>query len=389
MNRFSAYASATIVSLLSGISGAETIAQSTLDRSLNQLNAEINMAVADAVASIDIAHEPMLTEQLQAIGDQLAQLDWQRLQDQPDLDHLFGFQKEKVIEKSYPINSKHRLAIDNRYGKIKVHNWNRNEAKVTIRVRTAESSEKRAQEALDRVYIDESKHGNDITFKTSISSGGGSNWWTSFTGGVSDRALQIDYEVFLPKGNELTLVNRYGAIELDDRDGKVAISVSYGSLSTGRLNSGDNSVAVAYSKAKIKYLNAADVSVRYGEFTLAEAETLTLALNYSSGSEVGRVNRTAEVSLRYSAGFKMGLGPSIKSAQVSAAYSNVEIQPASDAEFNFNVAVSYGGFNYDNRHISIDSRSESHTAKSYSGYWNKAVNNTVNINSRYGAVSLR
>src|SRR5690606_38043111 len=98
------------------------------------------------------------------------------------------FQHEKVIEKAYPVNRKHQLSIDNRYGRISVHNWNRNEAKVTITVRTAEGSEKRAQEALDRVRIEESTEGNVISLKTDITASGGS-WWSSLTGESGDRAL--------------------------------------------------------------------------------------------------------------------------------------------------------------------------------------------------------
>ncbi|RQP17704.1 hypothetical protein [Parapedobacter defluvii] len=353
MNKFNTYIS---MAALACLYSSQTIAQPIVD-DVEQIALHIQEEVIQSIASIDFV-SPSLS-----------------------------FQKEKVIEKVYPVNSSHRLSIDNRYGKISIHNWNRNEVKITITIRTAENSEKRAQDALDRVQIDESTSGNTISLKTNISSSD-SNWWSSLTNGGGDRALNIDYEVYMPKRNDLTLANRYGPIELDDRDGKVSLSVSYGSLRAGRLNANDNSLSVAYSKAEIDYLQNGDVSVKYGGFTLSEGEKLTLAISYSGG-EIGQINQEADIALRYGAPFKIGLGPAIKKVNVAASYAKVNIEPAAEATFNFNVAVSYGGFDYNQNRVSISNSSEGTTSKSYTGYWNKSTNNSVNISSRYGTVSLK
>jgi len=339
---------------------------------VSQLATELSMEIAHAVVSVDFDALEQETERMVELSVPPP---------------LLGFQKEKVIEKTYTVNKDSRVSIDNRYGDIKVHNWPRNEVKVTVRVRTAENSEKKAQEALDRVRINASQSGNAIAFETNISSGD-SNWWSLLTSGASDRALRIDYDVYMPKGNELTLANHYGTIELGDRDGKVVVSVSYGSLRAGRLNARGNALDVAYSKAHVEYLNEGDVAVRYSGFTLSEAETLKLAMS-SSGGEIGQVNAEADISLRYSGGFEIGLGSAIQKATVAASYSNVSIKPSADAAFHFNVAVSYGGFDYDRNRTNIGSKAENNSSKSYTGYWNKAVNNTVNVSSRYGAVSLK
>lgn len=329
---------------------------------------------------------PLIRES-ESLAQEISRFDWQRVWEQPEAPTNLVYQKEKVTEYSYPINNRQSVNVDNRYGKITINNWMKNEVKVIVTVRTAESSERRAQEALDRVRIDQSRSGNVITFKTAIESGS-SSWWSLLTSGSDDRSLNVDYDIYLPRQNELVLANRYGAIELSDRDGAVNVSVSYGSLHAGRLNGRDNSLSIAYSKADVEYLNEGDVTVRYGGFTLSEANKLTLAMS-SSGGEVGKVNQQANISLRYSGGFEIGLGPLIKKASIAAAYSNIHIRPASDATFNFDVAVSYGGFDYDRNRINIGSKSESHTSASYSGYWNKAGANVVSVSARYGAVSLK
>lgn len=383
MNRFN---SPIVLLVLIGTWGGESPAQTknpnkqvlkTTVHNISQLAEEIGLEVANAVQQIDV-------EAIQRDVEQLAELSIEQLGDAD----LTGFQKEKVIEKVYSIKSNHRIAIDNAYGKVAIQNWNRPEVKAVITIRTAESSERRAEEALSRVRIDASQSGNTVSFKTHISSNE-SSWWSSLTSGSSDRALRVDYQVYLPRTNELIVANRYGAIELDDRDGKVTLAVDYGSLNAGRLNAKENALNVAYSKAELAYINGGDVSVKYGGFNLAEAETLHLTLSYSGGSNVGQINQEADINLQYSGGFQLGLGNTIQKANVSASYSNITIKPVVNAAFNFNVAVSYGGFDYDHNRTNIQSKSGSNTSKSYTGYWNKTVSNFVNISSQYGTVRLK
>lgn len=362
----------------------ETTAQPAF-RDIDQIALEIQGEVNRFIASID--YETLQKDAARIAASVPSVIEQSRVITDPFDPLAFSFQKEKVIEKIYPISSKHKLSIDNRYGKVSINNWNRNEVKVTVRIRTAENSEKRAEDALDRVRIDESASGNTISFKTNISSSD-SNWWSSLTQGTGDRALRIDYEVYIPKQNDLTLANQYGPIELADRDGKVTLSVNYGSLRAGRLNANHNTLSVAYSKADIDYLKDGDVSVRYGGLTLSESERLTLSISYSGG-EVGRVNQEADIAVRYGSPFKIGLGRDVKKVNVAASYAKVSIEPATGAAFNFNVAISYGGFDYDHDLANITAKSEGTTSKSYIGYWNKSANSSVNISSRYGAVNLK
>lgn len=419
MNRSDRYVLLAVIMFAATVAAAQpTPRNESLDATLRELSMKANQIgteVTAAMAALDVdamvkdaqqmariskAHTRILmteiekidlralTEQARSLAEEASRIDWQEFQGQTGIPN-FAFQKEKVIEKSYPITASHALQIDNRYGKVAVHSWNRNEIKVTIRVRTAERSERLAQEALDRVTIDETKTSSRISLKTVIQSAEESgSWWTMLTSGGHDRALNIDYEIYMPSKNELAVTNRYGAIELADRDGKTAISVSYGSLTAGRLNASSNSVSIAYSNGDIAYINVGDVSAKYGGFTLGEAERLTLALSYTSGSEIGMINREANINLKYSGGFELGLGKSIQKASVSAAYSSVRINPAPDTAFDFNVAVSYGSFDYNDKYAHINNQSGGNTSKNYTGYWNKSGNNVVSISSRYGGVAI-
>lgn len=297
------------------------------------------------------------------------------------------YQEEKVIEKVYQAGSGDKLSIDNRYGRIKVNNWNRNEFKVVVRVKVGESSSRRAQEALDRVTISDSKSGSDVQFKTSIASAE-SGWFSSMTGS-RNQELSVNYEVYMPAANELCLTNRYGPIEIGDRDGKLDVSVRYGSLKTGKLNAPDNTVSASYSKVDIASAKEATIDVKYGGLALGEIGKATISLSYSGNGKIRAVTESADVSLRYSSGLYIGLGPGIKEANIAASYSSVVVSPAKDAAFDFNADVSYGKFDYGPDAIVRESAG-GNTSKQYTGYWNRAsASNSVNISARYGSVTLK
>lgn len=341
--------------------------------------------ISEELGKIDFS---AIERQGEIIGEEISKIDFENIWEEstPAFNHLY--QQEKVIEKVYKIGAQDKLSIDNRYGKIKINNWNRNEFKVVVTITAGESSEKRAREAIERVEIQESKSGNQVSFKTVISSAE-SNWISSFLGSSGNHELKIDYEVYMPAGNELTLANSYGAIETGDRDGKFTVSVKYGSLKTGELRSKSNSIAASYSKATIGYLNEGNVAMKYGSLSISEADKVTASLSYSGNSDIGIVNNRANVSLKYSGGFKLGLGSRIHQANVEAAYSSLAIKPSPSAAFDFSTAVSYGSFDYDKAITKISHETKGNTSSSYSGYWNKSGNNTVNISAKYGSVTMK
>lgn len=297
------------------------------------------------------------------------------------------YQEEKIIEKVYKAGRKDRLRIDNRYGRIKVNNWNRDEFKVVVRIKVGESSTRRAQEALDRVSINDSKSGNEVHFKTAIASAE-SGWFSSLTGS-RNQELSVNYEVYMPAGNELSLNNQYGPIETGDRDGKLNVVVRYGSLKTGKLNAPNNTISASYSKVDIASAQEAEIAVNYGGLTLGEIGKATISLSYSGNGQIRTVTESADISLRYSGGMSIGLGPDIKEANIAASYSHVVVSPAKDAIFDFNTAVSYGSFDY-GPNAKIQESAGGNTSKQYTGYWNTAsASNSVNISARYGSVTLK
>ncbi|MDB5118175.1 MAG: hypothetical protein JWQ79_3667, partial [Mucilaginibacter sp.] len=108
--------------------------------------------------------------------------------------------KEKIknYTKSYPADGNDKLEIDNRYGKVTVTTWNKNEFKVDVQIKAFANDDVETQKLLDQTSVTDSKENNLVSFKTAINSGSNSNtFWESWSsnGKTSVHKMIVNYTV--------------------------------------------------------------------------------------------------------------------------------------------------------------------------------------------------
>lgn len=303
-------------------------------------------------------------------------------------EHVITYEEQKVIEKTFNVDASHQLRVTNRYGKVNLQNWDNNQIKVKVTIRTEESSRQRAKDALESVEIKQSADAQMINFETVINKRSES-WWNNLTNS-GNSSLSIDYEIYLPRYTGIIIKNSYGEVVVPDRDGRVDLIVNYGQLKAGRLNSASNLLKVAYSGVKIQSINEGSVDIKYGSLQLGAAKDLNVDLSYCSGSSIGEIGESANVNLRYSSNFEIGLSRNIKKTNIKASYSSLTVIPNKEAKFDLNVAVSYAKFKYpEGRTKVVEHDKKSNTSESFLAEWNGGGSATVIITSSYGNVSLR
>src|SRR5689334_11582232 len=80
----------------------------------------------------------------------------------------YEFVKNKSVNKSYNVSSSDKLKIENSFGDVNVHTWNKSEIKVDVTIEVSANTEALAQKMIDRISVEDSKSGGDISFKTSM-----------------------------------------------------------------------------------------------------------------------------------------------------------------------------------------------------------------------------
>lgn len=304
-------------------------------------------------------------------------------------------EKSRVITKSYTVDQNDKLSISNQYGKVSVHVWTKNEIKVDVEIKAFEASESSAQDLLESVKITDLRQANLISFKTNFEKTSLSFWSKVKNGKEERRGVQVNYTIYMPAKNPLEINNRYGSIELDDFSGPVNINSSYGSLSSGKLDNPANQVKVSYGSATMQDYSNGNLSVSYGGLKLAHADKINASINYTN-ARITKLTNGGSFDLSYNGGFKIDeVDKNVKNLIINSSYSGVTLGIDESANFDFDVTVSYAGFNYSPDKFDLTNQLTDANAgkakvwnptKNYKGHVGKGSDSRIIIKSNYGAV---
>jgi hypothetical protein len=306
-------------------------------------------------------------------------------------------EKTKSYSKSYNVDGNDVINIDNKFGKITVITWAKSEVKVDVQIKVGANDEDKAQKLLDNVTIKDSKDGSGVSFRTSISQNDDDNgsWGNLFGKKNSVRKMEINYTVYMPAKNPLTINNKYGSTELPDLSGKLNINNSYGSLNAKALSNPSCQIKVRYGSATIETLTGSDLDVAYGNLNLGDCDKLNADVSYGS-AKIGRITTSGNINVKFSGALNIGeVDKNVKNLSVNSSYSSVKLGVSDGQNADFDITVHYGSFNYGGHDVNITSKTPAdgergfNPTKTYKGHLGKGGSDkTITISTSYGSVSF-
>lgn len=330
----------------------------------------------------------------------------------------------KTISEKYTTNKDTKLDIKNRYGKVHINTWTKNEITVDITIKAFGKDKEKAQEILDRIEIKYAKTGNIISYETEINEGKKSWWgnwdWDSWFGN-DEKGFEINYIVSMPMENALALENKYGAVFLDNFDGALDLEVKYGSLKANKLKGVRKNIEVAYGKGEIEMVEKGDIvfkyssgkieevgeidlensygsfkinkakriatTTRYGSFSVQSVDELTGKISYS-GCDIGEVRKKLIMEVRYASGFEVDkIAEGFESVEIDGSYNSVKLGFESKTAFDFKVDTRYGSFKSSLSNTNFRIQRE----QSNNDYYEGSVNTgggKVRVDISYGSVKF-
>jgi hypothetical protein len=299
----------------------------------------------------------------------------------------------KNYSKSYSVDGNDKLALDNKYGRVTINTWNKSEVKVDVQIKGTASDDETAQKLVDAISISDSKDGNIVSFRTNFGSGNSSIW--NLFNNMNDRhRAEVNYTVYMPSTMSLDLRNKYGSVSLPSLSGKVSIDNAYGSLVAKALTNPSNSFNFHYYEVNIEEVKGCDLNLSYGSLKLGTVGRLDANVNYAP-VDIEKLNTSGTINARYGGGVKIGeISKALRNLDIDSKYSSVNIGLKGDENFNFDVTVKYGSFNFDENRLKVTSKSPDdsrgfHPTKNYKGYAGSSnSSNTININTTYQSVKL-
>ncbi|MEP7107228.1 MAG: hypothetical protein ABI760_04585 [Ferruginibacter sp.] len=229
----------------------------------------------------------------------------------------YEFVKNKSINKSYNVSSSDKLTVNNSFGTVQVHTWTKNEIKVDIAIDVSANKDEFAQKLLDGISVNDSQKGNDISFKTSIKDAKNSK--------SSKSTMSVNYDIYMPASNPLTISNEFGATIIPDYTGEVDLSSKFGTLTTGELKH-IGKIIVEFGKANFESISDGAVTVKF------------------SNAEFGKLVGNIKLNFEFCDATKISVDNNLTALDLKASYSTVNLRPLGNPSVAYSIFTSFGSF---------------------------------------------
>jgi len=182
-------------------------------------------------------------------------------------------------ERTYKTGKATSIEINNKYGKIHVIPWKKDSVKIETELFVSSNNLSRLERTKNSIRFDFTATNYYITASTNF--GSGSNQFLQELRGLSGNiipgtgSVEINYIVHCPLDVNLSIINKFGNIYIDDLKGELKISLSNGDL---KINShtGQSQIELNFGTGIINSLSEAKLSVSYSDIRIRKAERLTL-----------------------------------------------------------------------------------------------------------------
>jgi hypothetical protein len=326
----------------------------------------------------------------------------------------FSYSKQRIISKTYIVNSDAGINIDNSYGSIYVTTWNEDKIEIEVLIKVSGDNEKWVNQKLAGIDVD------FIALKSMVSAKTVFGNMNSNNNGRNNN-FEINYTIKIPKNGTVKLNNKYGNIGTSDLFSTTDINCKYGKINLGKLNGNTNTIYIGYcSNSTIEYLKNGAITSKYSGLRMDEVTKLDLLSDYSEiaitegndikynskyGSvkiqkvnsldangnyltiDIGSLSNQLKLYTKYSNVSIDAIQAKANNVSIVAGYTGVDIGFQPNYVFDFDVSVKYADFKYDNE-LDVSSKEENNSTKRVSGFFRKKGVNRITITSDYGNVKL-
>lgn len=299
----------------------------------------------------------------------------------------------KTFSKTFSAAASDQLSINNQFGSIMVKTWDRKEVKADVTISAYSNNADEQQKLLNDTRILADKSGDQIAFKTEMSTNRNGNWGNGTRNGKKwRREVRVNYTLYVPVTIAMNISQQYGNVELGSFAGPVNAKVQYGNFSAQKLSNSSNNLNVQYGKMTVQDLNKGNLKQQYGGgITLGTAKDINVSAQYAN-LNIERLLGDATMSVQYN---KVNIGQVAASSKVltiSAQYAGVDVGFSDSYKGKMDVRTSYGSFKFGagvSAKIDGDDEDNGSFTKSYTGNIGGGGSSQVRVNSSYESVIFR
>ena len=195
---------------------------------------------------------------------------------------------EKQFTKEITVSPTTLIIFANKLGPVQVKTWNENRVKVVTNL-TIDGKDESVQKIIEYISkIDFSESEEGVTYDTRFYS----RWTQIFPGSIKIvlkngslirgiSKIKLSYTLMVPKGNPLSIANKYEDITLPDLTGDIHLELYESDMEAGNL-SGPCKIKLKYSKSTFGSLGDLDLYMYESKADIERSGDLILESKYST-----------------------------------------------------------------------------------------------------------
>ena len=246
------------------------------------------------------------------------------------------FTESKQIKKRFKVSPETRIEITNKYGKININTWEKDSVVFDIKIKVEDKKLSRLEKMIGDIDFDFTSSQHFLIVRTKVG-----EKRSSFEKEIlniketvlqSDGKIEIDFTVWMPKTNQLSVENKFGDIYIDDYLGDIEIILSNGNLKAHDFT-GKTNLKLSFGDATINQLKTGRLDCNYSDIYIKKADKLQI-ISKSSDFEITEINEINTDSRRDK--FRIQL---IDKLEAKGSFTNYRINEITD---NLNLKTEYG-----------------------------------------------
>lgn len=227
----------------------------------------------------------------------------------------------RTINREFGTTSNGMTAIYNKYGKVNIKTWANKSVKIDITIIINAKDQRDADKTFERIKVNFANASGYVKAETMIASKSG--WWIDEN---TCEDFKINYEVWMPSGNQLDLKNKFGNSYVATMSGKLTAEIKFGDLRTEAI-SNDADLNISNGSAYLSRVNNLFGQISYGKLSVTNGKDVQFDSKFSEVNleNVDNVRLTSKND-------ELNFG-NLKDLRLQTKYSDLKLQNAHAAYF--------------------------------------------------------
>ena len=323
----------------------------------------------------------------------------------------------KTIQKAYSLEGDELIRLSNKYGKIHINTWDKNQVTIEVTISAYGPNESIAQQRLNEASVEFDRSSDEITMATKHSS--------DLDVKTSKKGVKVAYRLNLPASNPVEIYSKFCDVYLGNRKGSLILKHANGKVVLGKLKGNKNYLQLAFAQTDLAYFGGGKIALSYGKMTLNSAKDIYLSadgahvrigevdeiylktnlsnLEINQAREVkgifasadfrlAKLNSLLDMEVKYAKSFEITeVSENFKGVRLRSLYSPINLKFAHKVNFRLQAKVKFGELSYDSENVSMTIfEDETNKLTQYIGRFgsDQGPKGLVEIESQYGHIRI-